>query len=364
MSFRRRDSRYGPHFYAPVGFWEEEHYGEITDAFTNESTRINKLFSHIYFPFKTLTSVGAENIEYLDCGVALADIIDTYLQLYDERLVAFPYYPADEGVNDGNRKSDAKIYGAITAVLNENYWKYAKLIQTLGLVYDPIENYNMTEDGDDTTTHSGTYSKDHNVNATKIGSIKVNGVVNPTISTDPTTGQKDIDIQFVDEATKITRVDGGTDTRAGQQVGRADVSEGVGQPIPENGTPVQSKNYTTTMDDASNGRLHNYQDQLGTTAQMLHTDTSEGIPIMGEITAGNPAFASYTDTEISGTYDEQTGEWSNLKTESTDHNLSRSGNIGVTTSQQMIEQERKIVRFSVLREFFDDINKELLLKVW
>lgn len=351
MSFRRRDSKYGPHFYAPVGFWEEEYSGEITEAFVHEQTRISKLFSHIYFPFTTLTSEGAENVEYLDCGVALSDIIATYLQLYDERLVAFPYYPDNDGFNNGNRKSDAKIYGAITAVLDENYWKYAKLIQTLGLVYDPIENYNMVEDGTDETTYGGTATKTHTVDATKIGSIKVSGVVEPTISTDPETGQKDIDITFVADATKTTRVDGGTDTRAGQQVGRS--NDTANTPIPENGTAVQTKNYTTTMDDASTGRLHNYQDQLGTTAQMLHTDTSEGIPITGEITAGNPAFASYTE-----------GQSFNNRSDTTQHDFSRSGNIGVTTSQQMIEQERKIVRFSVLREFFDDINKELLLKIW
>ena len=74
---------------------------------------------------------------------------------------------------------------------------------------------------------------------------------------------------------------------------------------------------------------------------------------MAEVQSGNPHFASYTDTETFTT-----------RVDTKIHNLTRSGNIGVTTSQQMIAQERDIVRFSIIEEFFKDLNHELLLATW
>lgn len=42
----------------------------------------------------------------------------------------------------------------------------------------------------------------------------------------------------------------------------------------------------------------------------------------------------------------------------------RSGNIGVTTSQQMLESERKLAYFDIIRIFFDDISKFIFLSTY
>lgn len=42
----------------------------------------------------------------------------------------------------------------------------------------------------------------------------------------------------------------------------------------------------------------------------------------------------------------------------------RQGNIGVTKSTELIESERELVRFNLLQEFFNDINKEILIGVY
>lgn len=60
---------------------------------------------------------------------------------------------------------------------------------------------------------------------------------------------------------------------------------------------------------------------------------------------------------------------SNTKTESgtetTKHDFKRSGNIGVTTSQQMLESERKIVNFTFLKIVFGNIiNDTCILTEW
>lgn len=42
----------------------------------------------------------------------------------------------------------------------------------------------------------------------------------------------------------------------------------------------------------------------------------------------------------------------------------RSGNIGVTKTQELIESERVNLRFSILEEFFKDINEEILVGIY
>lgn len=42
----------------------------------------------------------------------------------------------------------------------------------------------------------------------------------------------------------------------------------------------------------------------------------------------------------------------------------RQGNIGVTKTQELIEAERQNLRYSVVKEFFDDINEQLLVGIY
>ena len=42
----------------------------------------------------------------------------------------------------------------------------------------------------------------------------------------------------------------------------------------------------------------------------------------------------------------------------------RQGNIGVTKTQELIESERANLRFSVINEFFEDINEQLLVGIY
>ena len=358
MSFRTRDARYGPNCYAPVWKWDEDQY--VYSALVLEEDRIEDLFEHIYFEFTYLDSSGEKHKTYEDCGISTADIYDSFYQLYQERLIAFPYY---FNGGDGQTNSVNRIRDAVKSVLDLNYWKYKKMVQTLGLVYDPIENYNMTESGTDTDTPSGTSTKEHSVNATQVGSITVEGKVSALTIDSPTTQDPNFKIasRTIDkDGRTVTNTTATSDNRNGWVANRGQPpSTGVyGTPQETNGgqtgsETVVTRNYVTTMDDATTGRLHNYTEGQGTTSQGLYSDVVTDYPATAKITAGNPAFASYTDTE---SFDD--------RVDTKEHELSRSGNIGVTTSQQMIEQERKLVEFSVVKEFFKDLEHALFLSVW
>lgn len=59
-----------------------------------------------------------------------------------------------------------------------------------------------------------------------------------------------------------------------------------------------------------------------------------------------------------------TGKTTTTGTEKTTHEFKRSGNIGVTTSQQMIQSEREVADFSALAQFVTDIANIICLSIY
>ena len=343
----KRDWKYGPHIYAPVWKWEDEE-DAIHDMFSGAAQSLNAIFEHIYFPYKVPNSSGVETTTWIDVGTNASMIEAYWIQEYQERFVQFPFYPCS---SEGNIASMYRINGAIAATLEKWTYKYKKLIETLGFSYDPLENYNMTESGTDTDTPTGTTTKNHNVDAMKVGMIRLTGKIgsNTTISQDETTGNYSINNLDIDKtAQKSTTADAVSDIESAKKANRAGDTISLAA-----GTTPTSKLYTTTMDDAATGRLESYNETLGDTGQATYNNIKEDIVPMAEIQSGNPHFASYTDTETFTS-----------RVDTKVHNFSRQGNIGVTTSQQMLTQQRDVVRFSIINEFFEDLNKELLLSVW
>lgn len=85
-----------------------------------------------------------------------------------------------------------------------------------------------------------------------------------------------------------------------------------------------------------------------------------------------------TTTTYSGTFSTDEEEHTNVVTDSIDgpvHAITggdyshiekriRQGNIGVTQTTQLIESERNLVKFNIIQEFFNDINKQLLIGIY
>ena len=219
----------------------------------------------------------------------------------------------------------------------------------MGAIYNPINNYDMEESGTDTITPSGSETVSHNVNVNKLGGIKITGPAeNVEIGEDAETGTPTIDFDFKEDGTIGYKETNASDVEQGQKTGgTADAPSLVA------GTAVQTKQYTTTNDDASTGRLLAYEDTLGTTGQLSKVKAEQDNPLMAEITAGAPNAPSYTDTK----------SFTNRQEEK-EHTFARHGNIGVMSTQDLINQEREVVRYSLEREFLDDVRKALCLQVW
>ena len=125
---------------------------------------------------------------------------------------------------------------------------------------------------------------------------------------------------------------------------------------------TQTQVYSSTYDDASNDRLASRQTQ-----EYLDTYRVDGtVPIKRTVQrAENEGDGSTTTTEYKDT---QTLTWDDITTPSA-HEVGakkriRKGNIGVTTTQEMIEAERELARQNIIKEFFDELNKHITLCSW
>lgn len=173
----------------------------------------------------------------------------------------YKYYDNENATNNSNMVKQASDYIALYG--KSHKYEYDKLVDTLSLEYNPIENYSMTEKGTDTRTP--------NITQTNKGKNTNTVGVDTAITTGKTTFDKSD--SFIND-TKTTNT----------------------------GTNTDTQDIDTTV-----------------------------------TTAGN---------------------------EKTVHELTRSGNIGVTTSQQMIESERKLAMFSVVDLFVKAIADIILIDVY
>lgn len=173
----------------------------------------------------------------------------------------YKYYDSENTASNTNMVKQASDYIALYG--KSHKYEYDKLVDTLSLEYNPIENYSMTEKGTDTRTPNITQTN-KGVNTNTVG-------VDTSITTGKTTFDKSD--SFIND-TKTTNI----------------------------GTNTDTQDINTTV-----------------------------------ITAGN---------------------------EKTIHEFTRSGNIGVTTSQQMIESERQLAMFSVVDLFVKAIADIILIGVY
>lgn len=180
--------------------------------------------------------------------------------------------------------SSERIEQLASVIYKLNAQRWAKLYDTLQFEYNPISNYDMTE----TETHEGAHS-------------------------DTTTHG----------GTQTTRNTGTqTDTRTGT-VGTIDSStaEGSGSGNTERG--IYGFNSATSSGDS--------EDTTTTTSRTTASGNSTRTDNLTDARTDD-----FTQTRTDSLNDATSG------TESGNRTLTRSGNIGVTTSQQMIESEREL----------------------
>jgi hypothetical protein len=239
--------------------------------------------------------------------------------------------------------------------LNRDKW--TKLIGSTMFDYNPIENYNMVEGGTDartlgttttlaktgdiTNTPSGSETDSRTINTQNISHLKVDAPVNSVVGGFDSDGVYKIDSLTIDNEKEVeTTIDTGIahGSKAGGALGS--LSGQTANINDEGGAEVKNSNFTTTYDSASENRLHDYTKTEGTTADATNSSqkTTTELTATATIEYGNPSAFGFTDKKefekrSDKTTFNTTDTTTNTGTDSTAHSLTRTGNIGVTTSQ-------------------------------
>lgn len=216
---------------------------------------------------------------------------------------------------------DDMIYSIWREVYQANYLKYQKFIAAASAEYEPIENYNMIEIGQDIRTPNLTNQLTLNTTAAM------------------------------------------TDTRSTQVYSHAENTSQINQTRTNTDSP---NDYTTTsthkVSPYDNPNFVNAEEDVSVqTGSRTNTETYSGNPDTST-TSGN---SSTTNSGGTSTKNTGTNTSTETGTEKTDHRLTRRGNIGVTTSQQMLEAELALAeKMNLFRIIEQDIAAKLFLQVW
>ena len=241
----------------------------------------------------------------------------------------------------------------VTNLINVGKYKYSKLYETTLLNYNPIENYSMTEEGTDTTSASGTKTDDL-------------GAYSDTTSGTDTTTVTDSKTEKIgayeetsnsvssDEIDKLTTNTTEATTNAGSETHERKVA-----PFDSDAYSEQELN-TDTFKDRRN--VTNTE-----TIVSPHTDTTTKRETVAGGARENFYTTNTTDSLQHGMAHNISSR-NNLYTDeskgTTTHKFTRSGNIGVTTSQQMLESERDIAMFNFIAIVAHDIIKSICICVY
>lgn len=224
-----------------------------------------------------------------------------------------------------SRYTDTGIKAIAYNVYKANQIKYNKLVAAATAEYNPIDNYNMTETSTDVRTP-----------------------------------------ELTNELTLNTTSDT-TDTRSTITTGSSDTT-----------THNQINQQRTTIDtptgyEETSVHYENPYDNPGFKETSKDTTTQSGSRTVTESYSGSPdetttnVAGNSTSKNSGGTKTTNTGSNTSRETgtDTTEHTLHRKGNIGVTTSQQMIESELTLAdKMNIFKIMEQDLAAKIFLQVW
>lgn len=263
-----------------------------------------QIFNDCHYFDGTLTYPDSSGnaVPYPSLGFGPTDLFLYWSSEFERVQVGFGLYTCPFDISESDLISIAsKVRIKAQNFIKLNKVKYLGLVKTYGLQYDPISNYDMVE-------LKGSASK----LANQITDSKLNGTLTTTTT-------------------------------------------------PAN---IKTSNYTTTYDDASEERLAGYTTQEALNGSTT-TQESTGNNYGTKVETGFKDGQTINTVEFGTEGDEmksylETPEGNQVSTAKTE----RKGNIGTTTTQEMIEAERELARQNILEEFFKDFNKHVLLGSW
>ena len=287
-------------------------------------------FKYIWLPVKVYDEQNEKMSEYhyYNIGLQYSEIADLYQTQYGFNYLASPLHTEQIGQS----VIDSQALGRkILMIFKKNLGKYYKMLELQGYTYNPLWNVDGVE------IRQSLENQGINDVITNIGSF---------------------DRGLKEENNKLTHnvsaYDSGTkeeynDTKTGLEKDE-DLPQLLYDPVTGNVTSPDSKSYDNAAE-----RNANYS-ASGSTTKYEHKNAENGINDTSEGGYGKEYVIEAEDTAFK----------QKLVGGDKMHNEKyiRQGNIGVTKTQELIESERENLRFSIIQEFFDDINAQLLVGIY
>lgn len=262
---------------------------------------------------------------------------------------------------------DNKDLTDIANILFEIYNKpWTKLYATMSLEYNPIENYRMVESEVANGTNTGTVETDNNVTYGKQNDVNETSANTGTVS-DNTTLTKNTTQTTTNNLTDT--VNNTVEELPAEVITKNSSNSNTSQDSVFGFDSVDAVNTDKTVDNGSVEDTETHSGKNTTTTQQSSTKTGTvEISDTGTDTTASTRTddlhytKSYTDSS-SGT-DTSKEKRTDALENHTDRTLTRSGNIGVTTSQQMIESERQLWLWKYFDIIFKDVDSLLTIDIY
>ena len=340
------------------------------------------------FPEWTTSGIFASlqslNVPWKNENIAIQLDLEYFGNISGEKRIS----PLVSKIMSGDSLTTAEITALANVIYSVNKKNWVKLYATLNFEYNPIENYSMTETMTDDTTVID-YGKDtkrtDNLTHAKTGTETLTDDTTNT-RTDNLTHAKTGTETLTDD-TANTRTDNLTHAKTGTETLTHNTTETTTPNLTNNtanslyGFNSSSAVPTGTQSQTATGS--NTVTKTGTeTTQYNLTETNTGTEttvIDGEKQTTFNTSETNTGTETTvidgekqtsyNVSDIDTGtqrtEETGTDTHTRNYELTRKGNIGVTTSQQMIESERNLWLWNFFYTVvFPDIDRVLTIQIY
>lgn len=258
-----------------------------------------------------------------------------------------------------------------SAVFNMYGQKYAKMYELFSIAYEPLENYNMIESGTNNVTGS-------NGGTSSVTDSGTNRETRNLATSYTSTGQDETtESNTVTHNTTDTVTHNTTDTVTfGHNVATTGSSSStLDNTSTDTVAPFDSDAFfnntqTTGMSSNTGTDTSNVTNSGHDSTQFTGTDTTTHT---GTESTSSSSVTDSTKTDAgtnTGTIDIATSTqssttYSDNTSESGTHSLTRHGNIGVTTAQQMLESELEIIPKRQLKfEFYNDLKRLILIGLY
>lgn len=274
------------------------------------------------FPFISDEKIGLYSPV---CTVEFQNLLKEHLYLNHGEMYVQPRFTMRV---DNYNSLSSLIKTACTNLYERKQYEYEKLYKTTQLEYNPIENYNMKENGTD--LKNGSVENTNSLSETFNKGVATYNETNITGSSSGTSEMGEVTTTTTDSAST------NSENSTNKFINGFNSTESV-----------PSENSTSTDSNTSNGE-------------------SSSVTSPHTITNSNSERTDTKQTEEGERTDSKTisGSDSSIVNDTLTHNLTRTGNIGVTTSQQMIESERQVSLFDFVKIVSHDIIKTICIALY